>query len=161
MTDTISHPASLSPSSLFARSIGLRAKDGGVQSPSSAGLPSGFGSVLARRQSAYLEATADGRADGTQPEATPRERARRAAQDFVAVSLIEPVLKNLRETSQAAAPFGPGAGEKQFRQLADAQVARQIARATRFPLVESIAANLLRGVPAAEVSDGATLGRSA
>jgi len=59
------------------------------------------------------------------------------------VAFIEPLLKKLRETSNAAPPFAPGPAEKQFRGIADAQVARQIAQSWRFGLVDSLARRLL------------------
>lgn len=77
------------------------------------------------------------------------QSARDAAADFVAAAFIEPLLKHLRENSQAAPPFAPGPGEKQFRGIADAQIARRVARAANFPLVDRIASDLLRGGAAA------------
>jgi len=73
------------------------------------------------------------------------QSARDAAADFVAAAFIEPLLKHLRENSVAAPPFAPGPGEKQFRGIADAQIARRVARAANFPLVDRIASDLLRG----------------
>lgn len=71
------------------------------------------------------------------------EAAREAAADFVAAALVEPVLKELRSNAHAAAPFAPGPGEKQFRGLLDAQIARRITRAAHFPLVDHLAQVLL------------------
>jgi Rod binding domain-containing protein len=72
------------------------------------------------------------------------QRARGAAEQFVAVTFVEPVLKQLRETSQAAPPFAPTRGEQQFRALLDARFAHEIVRAARFPLVDRLAADLLK-----------------
>jgi len=81
----------------------------------------------------------------TEPE---REaKARDTARDFVAVAFIEPILKQLRSSqigAELAPPLGPGPGEKQFRALADSQVARQLVRAGNWPLVDRIAKSLRR-----------------
>lgn len=91
-----------------------------------------FSAVLARSTKA---------AEGTDPR-----RAKEAAADFVAAVFIEPLLKTLRESSNAAPPFAPGPGEKQFRGLMDSQLARQISRGAQFPLVDRVAQDLL-GLP--------------
>ncbi len=108
-----------------------------------------FPSLLERRQRLFLDSTARGGPDLTQ---SPEAIARKTAQDFVAVAFIEPILKQMRESNNAAPPFNPGVGEKQFRGIADAQVARQIAQATRFGLVDHLARHLLRQPQQAPVS---------
>ena len=81
-----------------------------------------------------------------QEEASPRAReAREAAEDFVSMTFIEPILARLRESSQAAPPFAPTNGEKQFRAMLDAGLARELTRAARFPLVERLARDLRSG----------------
>ncbi|MBL8762797.1 MAG: hypothetical protein JNM07_00830 [Phycisphaerae bacterium] len=70
--------------------------------------------------------------------------ARAAAEQFVAISLVQPILANLRETNRTAAPFAPGTGERQFGAMMDAEVSLRIARASRFPLVDRLASDLLR-----------------
>jgi Rod binding domain-containing protein len=88
---------------------------------------------------------------------TPEERkdaARQSAQDFVAVTLVQPLLKQLRESNHAAAPFAPSSAELQFRSMADAQIAQRIVRATNFPIVDAVARNLLRGAGAAQGAKG-------
>jgi Rod binding domain-containing protein len=70
---------------------------------------------------------------------TPEEFARRSAEHFVSIGLVQPILKKLRETNQAAPPFAPTDGEKKFRSLADAELAQQIVHSTHFPLVDRIA----------------------
>lgn len=72
------------------------------------------------------------------------ERARTAAQEFVAVSLVQPVLDEARESSMAAEPFAPSAAEKHFRALQDASLAQRITRAAHFPLVDRLAQTLVR-----------------
>lgn len=66
-----------------------------------------------------------------------------AARDFVAMAFVQPVLKQLRETNHAAAPFAPGKGEQQFRALMDAEIARKVVRASDWPLVDRLAHRLL------------------
>lgn len=81
-------------------------------------------------------------------------RARSAAEEFVAQSLVLPVLKSLREQNAASPPFAPGAYEKTISPLYDLEVASRIVRAKRFPIVDAVARNLLkdkRGFDAREV----------
>ncbi|MFN7020501.1 MAG: hypothetical protein ACK4WH_04130 [Phycisphaerales bacterium] len=70
--------------------------------------------------------------------------ARNTAEQFVAIALIQPLLKQLRVSNTAAPPFAPSPGEKQFQSLHDAQIAGRIAAAGRFPLVDRLAQDLLR-----------------
>jgi Rod binding domain-containing protein len=74
---------------------------------------------------------------------TPAERARDVAEQYVAIALVQPLLKQFRETSNAAPPFAPTPAEKQFRALTDADLAQQIVRAKQFPLVDRLARDLL------------------
>lgn len=76
--------------------------------------------------------------------ADPQQRARIAAERFVAATLINPVLKGLRDSSMAAAPFAPGFAERQMRSLLDADLSHRIARAGGFPLVDRLAMDLLQ-----------------
>jgi len=69
---------------------------------------------------------------------TPDQFARRSAESFVSLTLVQPILKKLRETSQAAPPFAPTDAEKQFRGLADAELAQRIVHAAHFPLVDRV-----------------------
>lgn len=89
-----------------------------------------FTEVLSQRTSA----------DGAKPAAA---QAKETAQDFVAMAFVQPLLKQLRETNGAAAPFAPTKGEQQFRALMDAEIARKIVRASDWPLVNRLARNLL------------------
>ncbi len=82
-------------------------------------------------------------AGGSKDRATPESEARQAAEDFVAMAFVQPVLKQLRETNHAAAPFAPGKGEQQFRALMDAEIARKVVRASDWPLVDRLAQRLL------------------
>lgn len=103
-----------------------------------------------QRDFAEVMATAGRRADAG--SGTPEARAREAAEQFVAVSLVQPALEQLRETNGAAPPFAPGEAEKQFRALHDATLAREIVRAAHWPLVDRLARDLLRSgaAPAAD-----------
>lgn len=91
-----------------------------------------FAALLARSRS------------GATPAGSIREQAREAAEQFVALTLIQPILKQLRETNQAAPPFAPGAGEKQFQSLFDGQISHRLARATKFPLVDRLTDDMVR-----------------
>ncbi|HVU64840.1 MAG TPA: hypothetical protein VHC70_12745 [Phycisphaerales bacterium] len=74
---------------------------------------------------------------------SPEAYARRSAESFVAIGLVQPVLKKLRESNNAAPPFAPTDAEKQFRSLADADLAQHIVHAKNFPLVDRIARQLI------------------
>ncbi len=72
------------------------------------------------------------------------------------MSLVQPLLAQLRSSNNTAAPFAPSSGETQFQQMLDAQVSQNIVRAKQFPLVESVARKLLsasRTDPAAPSAD--------
>ncbi|HYE03711.1 MAG TPA: hypothetical protein VD963_10815 [Phycisphaerales bacterium] len=103
--------------------------------PALAGRQQDFAGLLARAEPL--------RARGDAPE-----RARAAAEDLVAITFVQPLLKELRESNRAAPPFAPGPAEKQFRAFADAELARRIASASRFPLVDAVARRVLRGAEA-------------
>ena len=68
--------------------------------------------------------------------------ARQAAEDFVAMAFVEPLLSQLRESNDAAPPFAPGPAERQFGQIMDQVLSRQIVRGSSFPLVDRIEADL-------------------
>jgi Rod binding domain-containing protein len=91
---------------------------------------------------------------------TPEQAARESAEQLVAIALIQPVLKQLRETNNAAPPFAPSAAEKQFQSLFDSQVARRIAGAKRFGVVDRIAGDLMKrvnGGSGADASEGKSI----
>lgn len=107
----------------------------GAAAPTNSGVrPAGFDSVL-RVSRARLE---------------PEEQTRRAAEEFVAQALVLPILKQVRETNQAAAPFAPGPYEKSIGALFDQETAVKIVRAEGFALVDAVARNLLRNQPRSE-----------
>lgn len=77
-------------------------------------------------------------------QGSPEDKARFAAEEFVATTLITPILKQLREMNQASGPFAPGRYEKTFGALFDGEIASRIVRASHFPLVDRLARDLLR-----------------
>ena len=106
---------------------------------------------LAREHSAFsrimsIAERAAGPTGAAGPDPAPDDAthapARDAAEQLVAAVLVEPILKQLRETSQAAPPFAPTDGEKQFRSMLDARLAHEITSGARFPLVDRLARDL-------------------
>lgn len=69
---------------------------------------------------------------------TPRQ----AAQELVSIALVQPILKELRDTNQAAGPFAPGAAEKAFGPLLDAAMAKQIVSGQGFDVVDAVATKI-------------------
>lgn len=101
------------------------------------------GAHLAERQRSFAAVLGqEFRAPGP-VAASPQERAQRTAEQLVSITFIQPILKQLRETSRASPPFAPTQAERQFGALADAEVAHQIVRAARLPLVDRVARDLL------------------
>lgn len=100
--------------------------------------------TLAERQMSF--AAVLGREVGSRPAdaQTPEARAREAAEQLVAQTLVLPLLKAMRESDRTPPPLGPSQGEKQFRALGDAEVAQRIVRGARFPLVDRLAWDLLK-----------------
>lgn len=70
---------------------------------------------------------------------TLRDDAQQAAEQFVATALVEPILKQLRESSSAPPPWGPGPGEKPFQAMADTALADRLVAGGRWPIVERLA----------------------
>lgn len=98
------------------------------------------GAALVRRQEDFSSTLARAHSSAN---TTPEQQAREAAEEFVSMALVQPLLAQLRETNHAAPPFKPTQGERQFQGLADAHIARQVVRSSRFPLVDRLARNLL------------------
>ncbi|MBM4108574.1 MAG: hypothetical protein FJ255_07140 [Phycisphaerae bacterium] len=95
--------------------------------------------ALRGRQHAFLDAL--GRAAGRRAGRDP-DQARDAAEQFVAMAFVQPLLKDLRNASWAAPPFGPTPAEKSFRALSDAQLAQDLVRSGRWPIVDRLARDL-------------------
>ena len=85
----------------------------------------------------------------TAEQGTPEERAREAARDLVATTLVRPMLQRLRATNNAWGPFKPTQGESSFRSMLDARLAKDITSSQSWPLVDRIAQDLLRTRPIA------------
>lgn len=89
-------------------------------------------------------------------ERDPRE----AAEELVAITLIQPVLAKLRESEMGAEPFAPSDGEKRFGALYDAEIARRMVKSRSFPLVDALARQMRErqasaGVSASVATEGA------
>jgi hypothetical protein len=116
-------------------------------SPTAAGFAAPtFGKGLAAQRSFADALGAARRAEGfdAREGRTPEARAREAAEMLVATTLVEPVFKQLRESNNAAPPFAPGQGEKQFGQLLDHRLSADIVKSANFPIVDRLARDLLR-----------------
>jgi len=87
--------------------------------------------------------------------------ARQAAEDFVAMAFVQPLLAQLRETNDAAQPFAPGPAERQFGEIMDQVLSRQMVRASSFPLVDRIEHDLSQRTELLEETRSATKARSA
>ena len=69
--------------------------------------------------------------------------AKRSAENFVSMTFVQPLLKQLRSSNHSAPPFAPTQGEQQFQGLMDAELAQRIVKAAHFPLVERITRDVL------------------
>ncbi|MEL7473560.1 MAG: hypothetical protein AAGK04_09605 [Planctomycetota bacterium] len=113
------------------------------------------------RQEAFARAlnTAERRIDSSE---SPEAKSRDAAERFVSATFIQPLLKQFRESNQAAPPFAPSEAEKSFGGILDAMLADQIVQAQGLPIVERLARDLLRdSASAPQPAAGAPLGRIA
>lgn len=68
---------------------------------------------------------------------------RKAAEEFVSIAFVEPVLRSLRESNHAPEPFAPTEAEKTFGPLLDAEISKQIVAHERYGLVDAVARQLL------------------
>lgn len=127
-----------------AHPIKLMRKD-----PSASDATMGGQQHLAETQRAFAEvlSIADRRPD----QVDRAEQAREAAERLVSATLVEPTLKQLRESNTTPPPFGPGPAEKKFRALGDAFAAREIVRSQRFELVDRLARDMRSRSGAIEV----------
>ncbi len=114
---------------------------GGLAGERTQGVKSGGGFMSAlRRAEAMVGGGAGVGADG---EVGGAARARLAAEEFVSISLVQPILAQMRSQNSAAAPFGPGEAERAFGPLWDAEIAARITRAGKFGVVDAVARKLL------------------
>jgi Rod binding domain-containing protein len=111
--------------------------------------PAGFSTppTLPAAPPSAQDAFADIMARASKAPGSREDRARDAAEQFVAITFVQPALKELREGNQAAPPFAPSEGEKQFRALLDAELARRIVHKANYGLVDRVAHDLLRTPP--------------
>jgi len=65
-------------------------------------------------------------------------QARTAMQQFVSATFVEPLLSQLRSTSQAEGPFAPGDAERRFGPLLDQHLADRMTASGNFPLVDRL-----------------------
>ncbi len=79
-------------------------------------------------------------------ERDPRE----AAEELVAITLVQPILAQLRESDMGAEPFAPSDGEKRFGALYDAEIARRMVQGRSFPLVDALARQMRERSQSAE-----------
>lgn len=80
------------------------------------------------------------------------DEARSAAEQFVATSLVLPVLAHMREHNNAAPPFAPTQAERHFGAMLDGELADRIVKASNFPIVERLARDLQQNTPGAETA---------
>lgn len=95
---------------------------------------------LSQRREDFL--TALGRR-GAQAGLDPAARARAAAEDFVSIAFVQPILKEVRQSDKTPPPWGPGPAEKHLRGLLDSATAQSVVRSARFGLVDRLASDLL------------------
>jgi Rod binding domain-containing protein len=106
--------------------------------------PRALPDALTGRQDDFASVIARARKQIEDSPSSREAAAKESAREFVAVTLVQPLLKQLRDTSQAAAPFAPSGAERQFRSMLDAQMAQRIVRASNFGIVDAVARNLMR-----------------
>jgi len=96
-----------------------------------------WGEVLNRPVAAGVNAES-----ATDPDVESARRARKAAEDFVSIAFVQPILKEFRASNRAAAPFAPGPAERSFGALLDQVMAGEVVRASKFGLVDRLAGDL-------------------
>lgn len=67
-----------------------------------------------------------------------RGKVRKAAEEFVSMALVEPILAKVRSMNMAAEPFAPGEVEKAFGPLLDAEWSKGIVQASGWGLVDRV-----------------------
>lgn len=76
-------------------------------------------------------------------KAEQTEVIRDQSRKLVAEAFIRPLLAQIREQNNAAAPFAPGDAEKRFGPLIDQAVADSMTRPDRFPMVKAVERSML------------------
>jgi Rod binding domain-containing protein len=100
-------------------------------------------SALSARQDSFSTVISRARTRLDDAAAAPEEKARTAAEQLVAITFVQPVLKIARQSQGGSAPFAPTEAERRMGALMDAQVAQQLVHAAHFPIVERVARQLL------------------
>ncbi len=120
-----------------------------------ASVPGSFDAIF--RKAAIMGPPApEASTDSDASEQTPAEpdRVRAAAEEFISMALVEPVLAKMRSMNQAVEPFAPGAHEKAFGPLVDAAWSKGIVKASNWGLVDRVEQWLRARNPGAEVDHG-------
>ena len=73
-----------------------------------------------------------------------QQTSRQAAEEFISMALVQPILAQLRETNQAADPFAPGSVEKSFGPMLDAEIAHRMVKSSGWGLVDAVTDRLER-----------------
>jgi Rod binding domain-containing protein len=83
--------------------------------------------------------------DGSLPRSEDQAaaQARTAAEQLVSIALVQPMLKRVRESNNAAPPFGPTKGSKTFGTMLDAAYAAEMTSSTRWGLIDSVAQRMM------------------
>lgn len=98
-----------------------------------------------------------GRAQGRAPSRDKQDEARAAAEELVSRALVQPILAKLRESRDAAEPFGPSEVERAFGSISDAQFADRLTKSGNWPLVDSVARHIINaGKPTADITPANT-----
>jgi len=133
-----------------------------VSAKSSEGIPHAdlapdapFEALLRPRVRVQHEAKAEASAsEPTKDEQDQRKKVREAAEEFVSMALVEPVLAKMRAMNSAAEPFAPGAYEKAFAPFVDSAWSKGIVRAEGWSLVDRVEKWMTRNPAEAEVGHG-------
>lgn len=94
---------------------------------------------------------ASGKAQGSEGDIDP---VRAAAEEFVSMALVEPVLAQSRAMNMAAAPFGPGSHEKAFGPMLDATWSKSMVKTSGWGLVDRVEQWMRQRSAGAEVTNG-------
>lgn len=147
MTSTTLSTLALPPVDTFSRaeSLAQRFVGSGRALDPGHGAGRSFAGILGVAQG--RTAAASSGANTAEVEAVKDARtseSREAAELMLASTFIEPVLKSLRENSQAAPPFAPTQGEKQMQALMDRQIAHDVVKGGNWAIVDRLAADLMK-----------------
>lgn len=114
--------------------------------------PTASESAMLERQTLFLKAMAradtamgveaNAGADAKDRAGEQNREAREAAEELVARSLVQPLLARMRESRDAAPPFGPGEFDKTFGGLMDAEMANRLTRAGNWALIDRVTESL-------------------